>query len=117
MTHSRSGRERRDCFDRRSGSDRRRGGDQRKDWYKAVARRLPEEVISQAGDPRKATIRLVSRYFSHVPEPARADLAQVLIPVLQDIKASGSSDISDKQRDQCEALVESWVRRQTDLAG
>ncbi len=100
--------ERRQCVDRRLGLDRRAGVDRRRDHDRAIARRLPDEFAQAGGGAVDRITGLISRHWMYRSGTERADLAAVLLPVLEDLVES-RTPVTDQHRDRCETMVVRWL--------
>ncbi len=100
--------ERRSKNDRRDGDDRRDGHDRRHIEGRTKARRVPDEFAQAAGGSDERITGLVNRYWPYYEAPARGELTQALLPVLEELTASGSP-VTDKHRDRCVEVVVGWA--------
>jgi len=103
--------ERRGGSERRSQPDRRAGRDRRRDCEREIARQLPDEFAQAGGDPAHRIAGLVNRHWPHEELPARSELTQQLLPILQDLLAPGTP-VTDEHRERCESAVLDWVDQQ-----
>ena len=94
--------ERRDAADRRAGRDRRTSGD------RSLARNLPDEFAQAGGDADDRITSLVNRYWMDHAAGDRAELAKVLLPILEDVLTPGTP-VPDRPREQCENVVIQWL--------
>jgi hypothetical protein len=88
--------------------DRRAGADRRRDRDRAIARRLPDEFAQAGGGAVDRITGLVSRHWVYRSGTDRADLAALLLPVLEDLAAS-RTPVTDQHRDRCESIVVRWI--------
>jgi hypothetical protein len=102
--------ERRCLPDRRNGADRRDGRDRRRIEDRNNARRLPDEFAQAAGGSGDRISGLVSRYWPDYGEPARGELAQALMPVLEELAEPGAP-VTEQHRERCVQVVVDWTTR------
>jgi hypothetical protein len=100
--------ERRQGPERRLGVERRTGIDRRRDRDRAIARTLPDEFAQAGGGAVDRITGLVNRHWLHRSGRERADLAAVLLPVLENL-AESRTPVTDQHRDRCEAIVVRWI--------
>ena len=94
-----------------TATERRKGGDRRHGSYRDFARKLPEEFITERGNPRERVMRLLNRYCKGCSESLRADLAQALLPTLQEVVLHDGGLVSLEHQEECEAAVERCVKK------
>ena len=100
--------ERRQTPDRRDGMDRRDGRDRRRVVDRNNARRLPDEFAQAAGGSNDRVAGLVNRYWPSYAEPARGQLTEALLPVLQELAQPGAP-VTEKHREKCVQVVVDWA--------
>ena len=100
--------ERRLTPDRRDGIDRRDGRDRRRDEDRNNARRLPDEFAQAAGGTDDRVAGLVNRYWAGYAAPARGQLTEALLPVLQELAEPGAP-VTEQHREQCVQVVVDWA--------
>ncbi len=100
--------ERRCIPDRRNGPDRRDGRDRRRIEDRNNARRLPDEFAQAAGGSGDRISGLVNRYWPYYSEPARGELAQALLPVLEGLAEPGAP-VTEEHRERCVRVVIDWA--------
>ncbi len=91
-------------MDRREGRDRRRIEDRNN------ARRLPDEFAQAAGGSDDRVTGLVNRYWTGYAEPARGQLTQALLPVLEELAVPGAP-VTEHHRERCVEVVVDWADR------
>lgn len=74
----------------------------------ARARRLPDLFRAATGDPEARVATLVRRYWMSMPEHARRELAERLLPVLRPADDHPDLPVLDEVRDACAGVVEAW---------
>ena len=102
--------DRRKAPDRRAGMDRREGRDRRRIEDRNNARRLPDEFAQAAGGSNDRVNGLVNRYWADYDEPARGELVEALIPILDELVEPGAP-VTDMHRDKCVDVVVDWSAR------
>lgn len=100
---------RREKGERRRGSER-RGRDRRLGSDEDVARRLPDDFMRARGTPGDRTMSLVNLYWTATEEVDRLELAQALLPILEDL-AGPAERVTDGHRRSCQELVVGWAAR------
>ena len=101
--------ERRDRADRRGTADRRIGRDDRRaSRDRLLARALPDEFAQAGGDADDRITSLVNRHWMDHDPGDRAELAKVLLPILEEVLAPGTP-VTDLKREQCENVVVQWL--------
>jgi hypothetical protein len=96
--------------DRRAGMDRRDGRDRRRIEDRLNARRLPDEFAQAAGGSDDRVTGLVNRYWAGYAEPAKGQLAQALLPVLEELVEPGAP-VTEHHREKCVEVVVDWSER------
>jgi hypothetical protein len=76
-----------------------------------VARLLPEMFLDMSGTAGLRVRGLVNNYWGSYAVKACEQLRQVLLPLLKPLFKTGA-EVTDEQRDICEALVADWIARQ-----
>ncbi len=76
-----------------------------------IARRLPDEFLRGSGISGNRVVRLVNAHWGSYDNPARAELAQALLPILEELLYAGAY-VTDEHRDLCEGVVTVWLERQ-----
>ncbi|UCG87523.1 MAG: hypothetical protein JSW71_02970 [Gemmatimonadota bacterium] len=69
---------------------------------------LPDEFAQAGGGAVDRITGLVNRHWLYRSGTDRADLAALLLPVLEDLVES-RTPVTDQHRDRCEAIVLQWV--------
>ncbi len=78
---------------------------------RGIARGLPDEFLRGSGVSGNRVVRLVNAHWGSYDNPARAELAQALLPILEELFHAGAY-ATDGQRDLCEGVVAVWLERQ-----
>ncbi len=81
------------------------------DSDRELARGLPDEFLRGSGVSVNRVVELVSAHWGSHDKPARAELAQALLPILEELFYAGAY-VTDGQRDLCEGVVTVWLERQ-----
>ena len=76
-----------------------------------LARDLPDEFLMWPARPRERVAELVSAHWMSYDAQPRRELAQALIPVLEELAEPGR-EATERHRDLCEDVVAGWVARQ-----
>jgi hypothetical protein len=77
-----------------------------------LARQLPEEFLEWPGVPVDRVVELlVKGHWMFYEAKPRAELAEALLPTLKRLLDSGA-EVTEVDRDICEAIVASWIARQ-----
>ncbi len=100
--------ERREREDRRDAADRRTGRDRRTRQDRLLGRMLPDEFAQAGGDADGRITSLVNRYWMDHDAGDRAELAKVLLPILEEVLVPGTP-VTDHHREQCENVVVQWL--------
>ena len=100
--------ERRESEDRREAADRRIGRDRRASQDRLLARALPDEFAQAGGDADDRITSLVNRHWMDRDPGDRAELAKVLLPILEEVLVPGTP-VTDHRREQCENVVVQWL--------
>ena len=78
---------------------------------RALARGLPDEFLRGSGVSVNRVVGLVNAHWGSHDNPARAELAQALLPILEELLYAGAY-VTDGHRDLCEGVVTVWLERQ-----
>ncbi len=78
---------------------------------RGIARGLPDEFLRGSGVSVNRVVELVSAHWGSHDNPARAELAQALLPILEELFYAGAY-VTDEHRDLCESVVTVWLERQ-----
>ncbi|MFQ5704707.1 MAG: hypothetical protein ACE5HT_11870 [Gemmatimonadales bacterium] len=105
----RSNDRRRIAGDRRRGGDR-RGRDRRLGSDQDVALRLPDDFKRARGSTADRIMTLVNVYWTAKEEWERVELAQALIPILEDLVGPGAP-VTESHRRSCQDIVGTWGAR------
>ena len=81
------------------------------DRDREIARGLPDEFLRGSGVSVNRVVELVSAHWGSYDNPARAKLAQALLPILEELFYAGAY-VTDEHRDLCEGVVTVWLERQ-----
>ena len=78
----------------------------------ALARRLPDDFVAGGGGSAiQRLIEIVGQNWARLQMKARAELVEVLLPILEPLLAPGAR-VSRRDRDVCEAIVTEWIELQ-----
>jgi len=80
------------------------------DHDREMARSMPDEFLILSGNPIDRLVEFVGRTWGTHDLGARAQLAQALLPIVLPL-AECEVDVTDQQRDLCEAIVATWLAR------
>ncbi len=81
------------------------------DRDREIARGLPDEFLRGSGISGNRVVGLVSTHWGSHDKPARAELAQALLPILEELFYAGAY-VTDEHRDLCEGVVTVWLEKQ-----
>ncbi len=81
------------------------------DRDRGIARGLPDEFLRGSGISGNRVVRLVNAHWGSYDGPARAELAQALLPILEELFHAGAY-VTDGHRDLCEGVVTVWLEEQ-----
>ncbi len=81
------------------------------DSDRELARGLPDEFLMRSGVPVDRVVKLVSTHWGSYDNPARAELAQALLPILEELLHPGVC-ATYGHCDLCEGVVTVWLERQ-----
>ncbi len=80
------------------------------DRDREIARGLPDEFLRGSGISGNRVVGLVSTHWGSHDDPARAELAQALLPILEEL-FHAEAYVTDGHRDLCEGVVTVWLER------
>ncbi len=78
---------------------------------RSAAHRLPDEFLELSGSSLTRIVELVTRHWEAYDESKRAQLAEALLPLLDNLLESRKTVTGDL-RSLCEGLVAGWIFRQ-----
>ena len=81
------------------------------DSDREFARGLPDEFLTRSGVLVDRVVGLVSTHWGSHENPDRAELAQALLPILEELLHPGAY-VTDGHRDLCDGVVTGWLQTQ-----
>jgi hypothetical protein len=78
---------------------------------RSAAHRLPDEFLELSGNSLTRAVELVTRHWGTYDQNRRAQLAEALLPLFDNLLESRTA-VTDDLRSLCEGLVSGWIFRQ-----